>query len=146
MKFTVYNWPTGELGKVGIKPGVAMAGADFLILQSAFGSYTARPEGSKDPIIIASSLISQLQTIVSRNVPPTQTIVLSITKIHSGSAYNVIPSDCSLSGTMRYFDEEIAKLVRKRMREIIDGVKKSYNVEIELDNREIFDVPLMINN
>ena len=139
--YGLHNWPTGELGKVGIKPGVAMAGADFFdITIKAFGSHAARPEGSKDPIIIASSLISQLQTIVSRNVPPTQTIVLSITKIHSGSAYNVIPSDCSLSGTMRYFDEEIAKLVRKRMREIIDGVKKSYNVEIELDNREIFDV------
>ena len=139
--YGLHNWPTGELGKVGIKPGVAMAGADFFdITIKAFGAHAARPEGSKDPIIIASSLISQLQTIVSRNVPPTQTIVLSITKIHSGSAYNVIPSDCSLSGTMRYFDEEIAKLVRKRMREIIDGVKKSYNVEIELDNREIFDV------
>ena len=130
--YGLHNWPTGELGKVGIKPGVAMAGADFFDISiKAFGSHAARPEGSKDPIIIASSLISQLQTIVSRNVPPTQTIVLSITKIHSGSAYNVIPSDCSLSGTMRYFDEEIAKLVRKRMREIIDGVKKSYNVEIE---------------
>ena len=139
--YGLHNWPTGELGKVGIKPGIAMAGADFFDIKiKAFGSHAARPEGSKDPIIIASSLISQLQTIVSRNVPPTQTIVLSITQIHAGSAYNVIPSDCTLSGTMRYFDKEIAKLVRKRMREIIEGIKKSYNVEINLDNREIFDV------
>ena len=139
--YGLHNWPTGELGKVGIKPGIAMAGADFFDIKiKAFGSHAARPEGSKDPIIIASSLISQLQTIVSRNVPPTQTIVLSITQIHAGSAYNVIPSDCTLSGTMRYFDKEIAKLVRKRMREIIEGIKKSYNVEIDLDNREIFDV------
>jgi len=139
--YGLHNWPTGELGKVGIKPGIAMAGADFFDIKiKAFGSHAARPEGSKDPIIIASSLISQLQTIVSRNVPPTQTIVLSITQIQAGSAYNVIPSDCTLSGTMRYFDKEIAKLVRKRMREIIEGIKKSYNVEIDLDNREIFDV------
>ena len=139
--YGLHNWPTGEHGKVGIKPGVAMAGADFFDIKiKAFGSHAARPEGSKDPIIIASSLISQLQTIVSRNVPPTQTIVLSITQIHAGSAYNVIPSDCTLSGTMRYFDKEIAKLVRTRMKEIIEGVEKSYNVEIELDNREIFDV------
>ena len=118
-----------------------MAGADFFDIKiKAFGSHAARPEGSKDPIIIASSLISQLQTIVSRNVPPTQTIVLSITQIHAGSAYNVIPSDCTLSGTMRYFDKEIAKLVRTRMKEIIEGIEKSYSVEIELDNREIFDV------
>ena len=139
--YGLHNWPTGEHGKVGIKPGVAMAGADFFDIKiKAFGSHAARPEGSKDPIIIASSLISQLQTIVSRNVPPTQTIVLSITQIHAGSAYNVIPSDCTLSGTMRYFDKEIAKLVRTRMKEIIEGIEKSYNVEIELDNREIFDV------
>ena len=139
--YGLHNWPTGEHGKVGIKPGIAMAGADFFDIKiKAFGSHAARPEGSKDPIIIASSLISQLQTIVSRNVPPTQTIVLSITQIHAGSAYNVIPSDCTLSGTMRYFDKEIAKLVRTRMKEIIEGVEKSYNVEIELDNREIFDV------
>ena len=139
--YGLHNWPTGEHGKVGIKPGVAMAGADFFDIKiKAFGSHAARPEGSKDPIIIASSLISQLQTIVSRNVPPIQTIVLSITQIHAGSAYNVIPSDCTLSGTMRYFDKEIAKLVRTRMKEIIEGIEKSYNVEIELDNREIFDV------
>ena len=139
--YGLHNWPTGEHGKVGIKPGVAMAGADFFDIKiKAFGSHAARPENSKDPIIIASSLISQLQTIVSRNVPPTQTIVLSITQIHAGSAYNVIPSDCTLSGTMRYFDKEIAKLVRTRMKEIIEGIQKSYNVEIELDNREIFDV------
>ena len=139
--YGLHNWPTGEHGKVGIKPGVAMAGADFFDIKiKAFGSHAARPEGSKDPIIIASSLISQLQTIVSRNVPPTQTIVLSITQIHAGSAYNVIPSDCTLSGTMRYFDKEIAKIVRTRMKEIIKGIEKSYSVEIELDNREIFDV------
>ena len=139
--YGLHNWPTGEHGKVGIKPGVAMAGADFFDIKiKAFGSHAARPENSKDPIIIASSLISQLQTIVSRNVPPTQTIVLSITQIHAGSAYNVIPSDCTLSGTMRYFDKEIAKLVRTRMKEIIEGIEKSYSVEIELDNREIFDV------
>tara|TARA_B100001109_G_C18832423_1_gene460249 strand:+ start:275 stop:1426 length:1152 start_codon:yes stop_codon:yes gene_type:complete len=139
--YGLHNWPTGEHGKVGIKPGVAMAGADFFDIKiKAFGSHAARPEGSRDPIIIASSLISQLQTIVSRNVPPTQTIVLSITQIHAGSAYNVIPSDCTLSGTMRYFDKEIAKLVRTRMKEIIEGIEKSYSVEIELDNREIFDV------
>ena len=139
--YGLHNWPTGEHGKVGIKQGVAMAGADFFDIKiKAFGSHAARPEGSKDPIIIASSLISQLQTIVSRNVPPTQTIVLSITQIHAGSAYNVIPSDCTLSGTMRYFDKEIAKLVRTRMKEIIEGIEKSYSVEIELDNREIFDV------
>ena len=118
--YGLHNWPTGELGKVSIKPGVAMAGADFFDIKiRAFGSHAARPEGSKDPIIIASTLISQLQSIVSRNVPPTETIVLSVTQIHSGTAYNVIPSECVIAGTMRYFDSELANLVRNRMRKII---------------------------
>ena len=139
--YGLHNWPTGELGKVSIKPGVAMAGADFFDIKiRAFGSHAARPEGSKDPIIIASTLISQLQSIVSRNVPPTETIVLSVTQIHSGTAYNVIPSECVIAGTMRYFDSELANLVRDRMRKIINGIAKSYDVEIELDNKEIFDV------
>ena len=139
--YGLHNWPTGELGKVSIKPGVAMAGADFFDIKiKAFGSHAARPEGSKDPIIIASSLISQLQSIVSRNVPPTETIVLSITKINSGTAYNIIPSECVIAGTMRYFNKELADLVRDRMKKIIDGVAKSYDVEIEFDNNEIFDV------
>ena len=143
--YGLHNWPTGELGKVTIKPGVAMAGADFFDIHiKAFGSHAARPHASKDPIIIASSLIAQLQTIVSRNVPPTETIVLSITQIHAGTAYNVIPSDCVLSGTMRYFDYELAKLVRKRIKTIVDGVAKAFDVEIEIDNREIFDV--LVNN
>ena len=143
--YGLHNWPTGELGKVTIKPGVAMAGADFFDIQiKAFGSHAARPHASKDPIIIASSLIAQLQTIVSRNVPPTETIVLSITQIHAGTAYNVIPSECVLSGTMRYFDNELAKLVRKRIKAIVDGVAKAFDVEIEIDNREIFDV--LVNN
>ena len=143
--YGLHNWPTGELGKVSIKPGPAMAGADFFDIHiKGFGSHAARPHVSKDPIIIASSLIAQLQTIVSRNVPPTETIVLSVTKIQSGTAYNVIPSDCVVSGTMRYFDKKVAQSVRDRIQQMINGMEKSYEIEIDFKNREIFDV--LVNN
>ncbi len=83
--YGMHNWPTGELGKVSIKPGIAMAGADFFDIHiRAYGSHAAMPHISKDPIVIASSLVTQLQTIVSRNVPPIEPLVLSVTKIHAG--------------------------------------------------------------
>ena len=143
--YGMHNWPTGELGKVSIKPGIAMAGADFFDIHiRAYGSHAAMPHISKDPIVIASCLVAQLQTIVSRNVPPIEPLVLSVTKIHAGTAYNVIPSDCVVSGTMRYFSKEMANMVRQRMSDLTAGLAKSYGVEIDIVNQEIFDV--LINN
>ena len=81
-----------------------------------------------------------MQSIVSRNVPATDQIVLSVTQIHAGAAYNVIPQECVISGTMRYFDDEVAELVRRRTKELCEGMARAYNVEITVDNREIFSV------
>ena len=139
--YGMHNMPSGEAGKVGVKPGEAMAGADFFdITIRASGSHAAMPHQSIDPIVIGASLVQQLQTIVSRNVPATEPLVLSVTQIHAGAAYNVIPSDCKISGTMRYFDTELANSVRQRMRDLCKGMEAGYGVEIEVENREIFDV------
>ena len=139
--YGMHNNPNGSPGHVGVKPGQAMAGADFFDIHiRAFGSHAAMPQASKDPIVIGSMLVAQLQTIVSRNISPTEPIVFSVTQIHSGSAYNVIPSDCTISGTMRYFDSDTADVVRGRVRELCAGLAAAYGVEIEFDNREIFDV------
>ncbi len=143
--YGMHNNPNGAPGRVGVKPGVAMAGADFFDIHiRASGSHAAMPHQSVDPIVIGSSLVAQLQTIVSRNVPPTEPLVLSVTQIHAGSAYNVIPSDCTLSGTMRYFDPKVADMVRKRIGALCDGVAESYGIEVEIDSRNIFDV--LVNN
>ena len=139
--YGMHNNPNGAPGHVGVKPGQAMAGADFFDIHiRAYGSHAAMPQQSKDPIVIGSALVTQLQTVVSRNIKPTEPIVFSVTQIHAGSAYNVIPSDCTISGTMRYFDTDTANVVRQRVRELCAGIAKAYDVEIEVDNREIFDV------
>jgi len=139
--YGMHNDPNGKPGHVGIKPGVAMAGADFFdITIKAYGSHAAMPHESVDPIIIATSLVQQLQSIVSRNIPPTQPLVLSVTQIHAGAAYNVIPSDCVISGTVRYFDKAIAATVRQRIEDLCSGVEQAYGVDVKIDNREIFDV------
>jgi len=139
--YGMHNLPDGRPNTVGVKPGDAMAGADFFdITICASGSHAAMPHQCIDPIVIASSLVQQLQSIVSRNVPPNEPLVLSVTQIHSGSAYNVIPSNCTISGTMRFFDTELANLVRDRMQALCDGVAKGYGIDVKLDSRNIFDV------
>ena len=139
--YGMHNNPNGLPGRVGIKPGIAMAGVDFFDIHiRATGSHAAMPHQSVDPIVIGGTLVSQLQTIVSRNVSPTDSVVLSVTQIHAGAAYNVIPSDCTLSGTLRYFDNDLRDRLRSRVRDLCDGVAHSYGIEVEVDIRNIFDV------
>lgn len=139
--YGMHNNPSGEPNKVGVKPGQAMAGADFFDFHvRGFGSHGAMPHMGKDPIVIASALVQQLQTVVARNVPPTEPLVLSVTQIHGGAAYNVIPSEVTVSGTMRFFDVDTAHMVRQRMKDLAAGMSVAYGIEIDVDIREIFDV------
>ena len=139
--YGMHNNPNGKPNQIGVKPGEAMAGADFFDFHiRGFGSHAAMPQMSRDPILIASAFVQQLQSVVSRNVPPTEPLVLSVTQIHAGAAYNVIPTEATISGPMRYFNPEVADMVRQRMRDLAKGMGTAYGVEIEFANREIFDV------
>ncbi|MEY8828387.1 M20 aminoacylase family protein [Sedimentitalea sp. XS_ASV28] len=139
--YGMHNSPSGEPNKVGICKGAAMAGASFFdITVQGKGSHAAMPQQSRDPLVIASQLVGNFQTIVARNVAPLDTCVLSVTQLHSGSAYNVVPDTATLAGTIRYFKDEVCELVHARMREICEGFAKAYGVEITIDLRNIFDV------
>jgi amidohydrolase len=139
--YGLHNAPDLEPGKVTILPGPAMAGADFFdITVKGYGSHGAMPNFSKDPIIAAMTLGQALQTIVSRNADPLEAAVVSITQFHSGSAYNVIPDEARLAGTMRTFSDKVRVLTRERMRAIASGVAATFGVEIEVDIRDIFTV------
>jgi hippurate hydrolase len=98
------------------------------------------PECSKDPVVIAITLGQALQTIVSRNVDPFKSAVLSITQVHSGSAYNVIPGEAKLCGTVRAFADEVRELIRERMRALAAGIALAFDVEIKVDIRDGFSV------
>lgn len=139
--YGMHNWPGGEPGKVGICKGAAMAGAAFFDIHiKGRGSHAAAPHMSRDALMIASTLAGQLQTILSRNIPPTETCVLSITQIHSGSAYNVVPETATLAGTIRYFKDEMYDLAAARMRAICDGFATAHDAEISVELRNVFDV------
>ena len=143
--YGLHNAPDLNHGEISIFPGPGMAAADFFdVVITGYGAHGAMPERSKDPVVIAMALGQAMQTIVSRNVNPLKSAVLSITQIHSGSAYNVIPADARLCGTIRTFDHDIRLLIRERMHALCAGFALAYDVEIKADIRDGFSV--LINN
>ena len=139
--YGLHNNPMAMPGDVSIVKGVAMAGAQFFdITVRGQGSHAAMPHQSRDAVVIASTLVAQLQSIVARNVPPTETCVLSVTQIHAGTAYNVVPETATLAGTIRYFKDEVRDLAEERIAALCKGAEAAYGVEIDFDCRNIFDV------
>ncbi|MDB5521702.1 MAG: Peptidase amidohydrolase, partial [Tardiphaga sp.] len=139
--YGLHNAPDLNHGEIAIFPGPGMAGADFFdITITGYGAHGAMPERSKDPVVIAMALGQAMQTIVSRNVDPLKSAVLSITKIHAGSAHNVIPNEAVLSGTVRAFDDKVRTLIRERMRALAAGMSIAFVCEINVDIRDIFSV------
>ncbi|WP_371423878.1 M20 aminoacylase family protein [Tardiphaga sp.] len=139
--YGLHNAPDMNHGEVGIFPGPAMAAADFFdITIRGYGAHGAMPERSKDPVVIAMSLGQAMQSIVSRNVNPFESAVLSITQIHSGSAYNVIPDDAKLCGTVRCFSEKVRLQIRERMHALAAGMATAFDCEIKVDIRDGFSV------
>lgn len=139
--YGIHNNPNAGPETVTIVKGPAMAGAEFFdIVVKGLGSHAAMPHESRDAIVIATAVIQQLQSIVSRNVPAVQSCVLSVTQIHAGAAYNVVPESAKLAGTIRYFDEDVRAMAVNRMKRICKGIAEAYEVEIEVDSRNIFDV------
>lgn len=139
--YGLHNAPHLGANQVAVGTGAAMAGADFFdITIAGRGSHGAMPEQSRDAVVIAMTLGQALQTIVSRNVAPSDAAVLSITQIHAGAAYNVIPGEAKLAGTVRAFSDAVRTQVRERMRAIAAGVAAAFEVEITVDIRDIFTV------
>jgi len=139
--YGLHNAPDLNHGEIAILPGPAMAAADFFDIKiQGYGAHGAMPERSKDAVVIALSVGQALQTIVSRNVEPLQAAVVSITQIHTGSAYNVIPGEAWLCGTVRTFSEEVRAVIRERFHTICAGMAAAYDCEIECDYRDTFSV------
>jgi amidohydrolase len=143
--FGMHNRPGLALGKFQIRPGAMMAGGGhFDIKVTGVGAHGARPESGVDPVIAAAQIAAALQTIVSRNVRPLDTAVVSVTRIRGGDAYNVIPETATLGGTMRCFSDTTMKLIENRMRGIAEGVAAGFGAKAELDFRLLF--PPLVNH
>ena len=137
--FGMHNRPNLPIGKFAVRAGPMMAGGAFFdITVSGKGSHGARPESGVDPVLVASHIAISLQSIVSRNVRPLDAAVVSVTKIHGGDAYNVIPQTAQLSGTVRAFTREVMELIESGMRRVVKGTAEAFGATAELDFRLIF--------
>jgi len=132
--FGMHNLPSLPIGHFAIRPGPIMAAtAEFTITVKGRGGHAAMPNGTIDPIVIASQLVTALQTITSRNADPVEALVVSVTKFHAGDAYNVIPEKAEIAGTVRTLKKEMAAMAKQRVHAICAGVAATFGAEIEVD-------------
>lgn len=132
-------------GKIGIKKGVVNAASNpFTIKIKGKGGHGAAPQYTVDPIIIASNLIMSLQSIISREIPPTDAAVITIGEIHGGTAQNIIPGEVILKGIMRTVRTEHREYIKKRFCDIAEGIVHSMRGTCEIDIEESY--PCLYND
>ncbi|UKS26447.1 M20 peptidase aminoacylase family protein [Paenibacillus sp. HWE-109] len=128
--YGMHNKPDLPVGTIGIKSGPLMAAADgFVIEVEGLGTHAAVPEAGIDPIVTGAHIVTALQSIVSRNISSLQSAVISVTRIHSGTAWNVIPDKAILDGTLRTFEESVRSLIIKRFEQVVHGVAAAYGTK-----------------
>lgn len=131
--YGLHTWPNAEVGSLRVKSGPAMAAADnFDIIITGRGSHGAQPQYSVDPVMVAVSIAQALQTIVSRNIDPLKTAVLSVTQIHAGSAHNVVPDNARLSGTIRTFDAGVRARIAERIKVLSESIAAGFGAKCEV--------------
>lgn len=131
--FGIHNWPGQPLGKIGMRPGPLLASVDeFHVTVKGVGGHAAMPHATVDPVVVTSQIITALQSIVARNVDPIDTVVVSVTNFHAGSgAFNIIPDEAKLIGTVRTFNNDTRDNVIARMKSIIEGVASAMGATAE---------------
>ena len=132
--YGLHNWPGIAVGEMAVMPGPVMAGTcAFEIRVQGRGCHAAMPDLGVDTLVAASQLVLALQTVVARNVPPCEAAVVSVTQIHGGEAWNIIPDDAVLRGTIRSFKPEIQQLVERAIERLSSGIADAFGARITVD-------------
>jgi amidohydrolase len=127
--YGMHNWPRKPLGSFAMKPGPLMGAYDiFEIVATGKGAHAAMAYMGKDPMLFVAQAINALQTIVSRNLHPLSAGVITVTQVHGGDTWNVIPQEVVLRGTVRTFDPAVQDLIEQRMRTIVAGVAATFEM------------------
>ncbi|WP_028983722.1 amidohydrolase [Sporolactobacillus terrae] len=121
--FGMHDMPHLPTGTIGIKPGPLMAAVDkFTIDVEGIGTHAAAPEKGIDSIVVASHIITALQSIVARNVSPLNNAVISVTRLEAGNTWNVLPQTAQMEGTVRTFQEHVRDGIPAKMQRVVEGV------------------------
>lgn len=141
----LHLWNEQPIGWLGITHGAVMAASDrFQLRIVGQGGHGAAPHLVVDPILASCQIVNSLQSIVSRNVPPLQSAVVTVTSIHGGEAFNVIPQEVILKGTIRSYEKETRELIHKRFDQIVKGVAHAFGCHAEVETWIV--TPAVIND
>lgn len=139
----LHYWSGLPTGQVAVTPGPVMAAVDeFHLRVLGRGGHAAIPHETRDPVVAGAALVTGLQTLVSRRSDPLEAVVLTVGEFHAGSAFNIIPGEARLSGTIRCFDEAIWEAVPEQFEHAVAGICHAHGCDYELDFRRI-NIPLV---
>lgn len=130
--FGLHNWPTLPVGYMAVHSGPVMASSDeFELTITGRGAHGAMPDLGVDPVLTGAAIVQALQGIVSRNVAPVESAVVSVTQFHAGEAYNVIPEQARLRGTARAFRHEVRDMLEARIGAVAQGVAQAHGAQVD---------------
>ena len=141
----LHGWPNLEIGQIGYRPGPMMASADsFDLTIKGKGGHAAYPHTTVDPIVVGSLVVAALQTLTSREISPVDSVVVTVTQFHAGTAYNVIPSVAELKGTVRCLSNAVRAEMPAKMERIVAGLCAALRAEYEF----VYDPgpPVVVND
>ncbi len=143
--FGAHLFPDLKIGSVGIHEKEGLAATDrFVIKMIGRGAHGAYPHLSRDPITAVGHLITQINTIVSRSISPLDSAVITIGKVSGGTAFNIIPDEAEILGTVRSLTQKVREELKSRMEQVTQGVAKSFGMEYDFDFQ--YGYPALIND
>lgn len=139
--YGLHNMPGQEAGSIATRVGGLMAASDeFNIVIEGQGGHAAWPHNTVDPVMIAAQLITALHTIVSREIDPIRSAVLSVTMMQGGEAFNIIPQKVKLTGTVRSLNDEVRDLMEERLKAVTKGIVETFGGKAEVTYRRGYPV------
>jgi amidohydrolase len=139
--YGMHNYPGLPVGQFAIRPGPLMAAADVVNIDiEGKGGHAARPHLSIDTVLVGAQIVNQIQSIVSRNVDPLKSAVVSICMFQAGHTDNVIPQTAHLRGTARSLSPDVRDLLEVRLREVVEGTAQLYGAKAKLTYRRGYPV------
>jgi amidohydrolase len=145
--FGLHVRPEIEVGRVGIKAGALMSAKDsFSVTVSGKGGHGSAPQNTVDPLVAGAALLTDIQSIISRNIDPREAAVISVCSIHAGTADNIIPDKLIMQGSMRTFSRKMRDFLIKRLEEVAYGVAMTYGCTAEVKIFQSTSTPVLIND
>ena len=143
--FGFHGWPALPQGQIGVRAGAFLASSDkFDITIEGTGAHAAFPHLGIDPIVIASHVITAIQSIVSRNTDPLQSAVVTVAEVKAGTTYNIIPQTATLKGTIRALDESVRQMAHQRVRLVAEKTAEAFGARADVSTE--FGYPITFNH